>query len=130
MNTCAFTTTNCGAHDGTATAAAGTNGLTPNSQVELNGSLDLSSCVVGPKGAQVDSIQLVPSANPIYAYQIQVVGRAPSGLGSGSLYLSFTDQTGDTYKLWIWRGKTEQHTVDYNSAKPNIVSFRWSDSDK
>ena len=129
MNTSAFNSSNCGSHKGTATAVPGTPGLAPNSQLAINGNTNLSSCIVGPDGAHVDSIEVVPIANPIYSYQIQVVGRAPSGVGSGSLYMFFTDETGETYKLWIWRGKTEQHTVDYNSSKPNIMSIRWSDSD-
>ncbi|HET9623568.1 MAG TPA: hypothetical protein VFP84_19485 [Kofleriaceae bacterium] len=51
------------------------------------------------------------------------------GAGSGYFHLAFTDQYGDTYYLKLFSSTREQHTVDYNSAQPNIVKIWWSDKE-
>lgn len=123
MGTGIFTSGDCGKHKGTATSDTG---LQPGNQVQINGNTDLSSCITGPDGAAVYSITLNPNAG-VYDFTIVVVAQGPSGFGSGSLYLHFTDESGDTYKLWIYSGRKEQHTVSYNSKQPNIKTITWSD---
>ncbi|NGM48597.1 hypothetical protein G5B46_03140 [Caulobacter sp. 602-2] len=118
--TAVFTTTDCGDTSGTA------NGLLPvGSSVAINGSTDLSSCIIGNSEGKVYGIQLVPNAG-IYSYQVQVDAQGPSGMFSGSINLAFTDQTGDTYKLAITASRREQHTVSYNSDRPSIVKITWA----
>lgn len=118
--TAEFTTSDCGDTNGTAT------GLLPvGSSVSINGSTDLSSCLVGNSEGKVYGIQLVSNAG-IYSYQVQVDAQGPSGIFSGSINLAFTDQTGDTYKLAITSSRREQHTVSYNSDRPSIVKITWT----
>jgi hypothetical protein len=62
----------------------------------------------------------------IYPYIIYVHGRGPEGLGSGSGYLHFTDETNDTYDLSIWRHAEAWHHIKYNSDKATIVKFSWN----
>jgi len=118
--TAEFTTTDCGDTSGTA------NGLLPvGSAVSINGSTDLSSCIIGNSEGKVYGIRLVSNAG-IYSYQVQVDAQGPSGIFSGSINLAFTDQTGDTYKLAITASRREQHTVSYNSDRPSIVKITWA----
>lgn len=119
-----FTNSSCGSITGGATAADGP--LLPGEQVAINGSIDLSRCIVGKKGACVYSIKLKPSTG-LYAYVVEVVAQGPKGLGSGWLNLKFTDQTGDTYTLGIFDSHKKTHTVRYNSSRPGIVKVEWSD---
>ncbi len=122
-----FTTTNCGSLNGTATGPA----LEPGSgYLAINGSTNLSSCIVGNNGANVVSIEVVinPIPQPIYAYIINVQGQGPAGFGSGHTDLFFTDETGDTYKLKISSSTAQLHTVQYNSSRPGIVSVQWNPS--
>jgi hypothetical protein len=59
---------------------------------------------------------------------VNVDAQGPSGFGSGSMYLAFTDQTGDTYKLSIYSSTRSIHTVRYNSEKPAIFKIQWSNT--
>lgn len=102
-------------------------GLQPNEQVSVNGNTDLSACLVGNDGACVYSITLNAKPGVLYDYDIVVDARGPSGFGSGSIYLAFTDQTGDTYKLSVYSSSRSKHTVSYNSQKPAITKIYWSD---
>ena len=60
-------------------------------------------------------------------YVVNVDAQGPSGFGSGSIYLAFTDQSGDTYYLSIYSSTRSVHTVRYNSEKPSITNIYWSD---
>ena len=64
--------------------------------------------------------------SPLYDYSIYVHGRGPEGLTSGSGYLHFTDESGDTYNLSIWLHAASSHNVDYNSDQPMIVKISWN----
>lgn len=118
-----FTSSDCGKNNGTATS---TTGLAPGQQVAINGNTDLSSCIVGPHNGAVYGITLVPDSG-FYNYQINVLAQGPTG-AFNSMYLHFTDESGDTYKLWIYSSRKQNHTVAYDSDKPNIVKITWSDS--
>lgn len=117
-----FTSSNCGSHKGTATS---TTGLAPGQQVTINGNADLSSCITAVNDGAVYSIELQRDSG-FYNYIITVLAQGPTG--PHSMYLHFTDQTGDTYKLWIYSKHKQLHTVAYDSDKPNIVKIEWSDS--
>lgn len=86
----------------------------------------VNDCIVGNDGATIFGISLTKTEG-IYSYQVAVDGQGPSGFGSGSIYLAFTDETGDTYYLSIYSGTRETHTVDYNSDSPAITRISWSD---
>jgi hypothetical protein len=94
---------------------------------EVFPSNDLSSVIQFNDGGCVYSISLhTGAAATAYDYRILVDGRGPKGAGSGSGYLHFTDESGDTYKLSLFSSSRKTHTLDYNSDKPNIVTIRWN----
>lgn len=101
-------------------------GLQVNEQVSVNGNVDLSTCLVGNGEARVYSITLTGSPG-IYDYSVNVDAQGPRGFGSGSLYMAFTDQSGDTYYLQIYSSHRSVHVVKYNSQRPAIVAIYWSD---
>jgi UDP-2,3-diacylglucosamine pyrophosphatase LpxH len=107
-----------------ATSAAG---LAPYERVRINGSTDLSSCIKANNGGCVYGISLNTSSG-MYGYTVTVDAQGPSGWLSGSMYLAFTDQTGDVYRLSIFRSDRTTHTVSYNSAKPAIVKIQWNNT--
>jgi hypothetical protein len=108
-------------------SATSITGLQPNQQVQLNGNIDLSTCVRANDNACVYSITLIGSPG-IYDYVINVDAQGPKGFGSGSMYLHFTDQTGDRYSLMIYSSSRSVHTVRYNSEKPAIKKIEWSNT--
>ena len=107
--------------------ATSTTGLQVNQAVQLNSNTDLSSCIQANGGACVYGITLTGSPG-IYDYVLNVDAQGPSGFGSGSMYLAFTDETGDTYKLSIYSSSRSTHTVRYNSEKPAIFNIQWSNT--
>jgi hypothetical protein len=107
-----------------ATSAAG---LQPGQSVVLNGSTNLSNCIVANNNAKVFSISLNQVAG-VYSYQVTVDAQGPEGIFSGSMYLYFTDQTGDRYLLTVFKHARDTHTVSYNSAAPAIVKVEWSNT--
>ena len=117
-----FTTTDCGKTTGEAKATVP---LSSGDFVEINGSTDLSSCVVGNSEGSVSSIQLTKPASGIYPYQLAVIATGPSGLLSGSIDLTFTDGTNEDYTLSITDSKKKTHSLGYSSDSPGIVSFKW-----
>jgi hypothetical protein len=74
----------------------------------------------------VYDISMFETKNSPFRYLIQVDGQGPSGFTSGSGYLFFTDQTGDTYHLSLFRHGRDIHEVSFNSDRPKIVKIRWS----
>ena len=111
---------------GTPMSVQSTKGLQVNEQASVNGNTDLSTCLIGNGNACVYGITLTGSPG-IYDYVVNVDAQGPSGLWSGSLYLAFTDETGDTYYLSIYSSHRSVHTVRYNSQKPAIKTIYWSD---
>jgi hypothetical protein len=105
--------------------SATSNGLQPFQSVTINGGPP-SNCMVSNDHGVIYSITLL-SIPGIYDYQLAVEAQGPSGIGSGSFYLAFTDASGDTYYLSIFSSKKETHTVDYNSSAPAIVKIWWCD---
>ncbi len=113
-----------GGENSSATCAAG---LAPYERVRINGTTDLSNCMKANDGGCVYGISLNTSSG-MYGYTVTVDAQGPSGWLSGSMYLAFTDQTGDVYRLSIYRSDRTTHTVSYNSAKPAIVKIAWSNT--
>ncbi len=118
-----FTNNSCGHTKGEAVPVGGA--LNPGDQVQINGSVDLSSCIVGNSSARVYSITLERQSPILYDYVISVVAEGPHGAFSGWLNLYFTDRTGDRYALGIWKSDKLQHTVAFNSSDPAIVKLEW-----
>ncbi len=100
-------------------------GMQVNQSATVNGSSP-QNCVIANNNAAVFTIELVPVAG-IYDYQVRVEAQGPKGFGSGSMYLAFRDQTGDTYYLSIYSSTREWHEVSYNSSSPAITDIFWSD---
>ena len=119
-----FTNSDCGKITGTTTPLGGA--LNPGDQVEINSSVDLSTCIVGNSNGRVFSIVLTKQAG-FFNYVVDVIAQGPSGPFSGWLNLYFTDETGDKYSLGIFSSTKQQHTVAYNSDQPGIVKIDWSD---
>ncbi len=107
--------------------AASQYGLELNTPMCINGNTDLNSCVRANDGGCVYGITVTGSPG-IYDYVVNVDAQGPKGWKSGSMYLAFTDQTGDTYKLSIYSSTRSVHTVRYNSKAPLIIKFRWSNT--
>lgn len=102
--------------------------LAPNQTVELNGSTDLSNCIQFNDNGKVYSIKLTKEASSVvYTYTLLVDSEGPEGAFSGGGHLSFEDEAGDTYKLYIYVHERKTHAVSYNSEKPNIVKIVWND---
>jgi hypothetical protein len=125
MGNVPFTNTNCGETQGASAPVGGA--LNPGDTVEINGSTDLSSCIVGKSSARVYSVTLTKQAPILYDYVITVVAEGPHGAFSGWLNLYFTDRTGDRYALGIWKSEKLQHTVAFNSSDPGIVKIEWGE---
>jgi hypothetical protein len=103
-------------------------GLQVNGQVNINGNKDLSTCMIGNNGACVYGISLTKGdGTRIYDYVLNVDAKGPEGFGSGSMYLAFTDDSGDTYHLSIYSSTRSMHKLRYNSERPVIKKIFWSD---
>ena len=116
----------CGEASGDTPNSAQSTGMQPFQQASINGG-PVSNCVIGNDSATIFGIWLTKTTG-LYTYQVCVDGQGPSGFGSGSFYLAFTDQSGDTYYLSLYSSTRKQHTVDYNSSQPNIVKISWCDN--
>lgn len=117
----------CGEASGKTPNCATSTGMQTHQEASVNGS-PVSNCVVGNNGATVYNITLTETTG-FYKYQVSVDGQGPKGAGTGYFHLAFTDESGDTYYLKLFSSSREQHTVDYNSSKPNIVKIWWCDYD-
>ena len=117
----------CGEASGSVPNSATSTGMQPFQTATVNGGPP-SNCVIANDGGTVYGITILNIAGPIYDYQISVDAQGPSGWDSGSMYLAFTDATGDTYYLSIYSSTREIHTVDYNSSSPAIVTIWWCDN--
>jgi UDP-2,3-diacylglucosamine pyrophosphatase LpxH len=111
----------CG-ENSSATSVAG---LQPGQAVVLNGAADLSRCMVANNNGAVFGIELNKVAG-VYQYQISVDAQGPEGPFSGSMYLYFTDQSGDRYLLTVFKHARDTHTLSYNSNAPAIVKIEWN----
>jgi hypothetical protein len=100
-------------------------GLQPGEQVTINGNKDLSTCIQANDGGCVYTIVLNTNSGT-YDNELSVVAQGPKGLGSGNMYLHFTDQTGDRYSLKVFSSTRASHSVRYNSKKPAITKIEWS----
>lgn len=100
-------------------------GMQPGQSATVNGNSP-QNCVVANDGATVYAIELQKVAG-IYAYQVRVDAKGPSGVFSGYMHLAFEDLTGDVYYLSIFSSKREWHEVSYNSSSGAIAKIFWSD---
>lgn len=105
-------------------------GLQPAQSVVLNGKTDLSSCMVANDHGAVFGIRLdkisEDNVSEIYEYQLSVDAQGPKGIFSGSMYLYFTDQSGDRYLLTVFDHDRKRHTLQYNSSAPAIMKIEWN----
>jgi hypothetical protein len=92
----------------------------------INGSEDLSNCIMGNSGARVYTIYTGREAYSYYEYVIWVDAQGPKGSGSGNMWLTFEDQSPDHYRLKIHDSTRKWHYVRYNSDKPNLIHLIWS----
>jgi hypothetical protein len=114
----------CGQVNGLATGPA----LVPGSgYLAINDNSDLSSCVVGNFRGRVYTIYNAREATGIYHYVIWVLAEGPHGAGSGNIWLTFGDESGDHYRLKIHDSTKKWHYIRYNSDKPSLDSLNWND---
>jgi hypothetical protein len=119
-----FASSNCGSDRGTAQCATA---LAPESGwLVINGSPDLSGCVIGPSGANVTKAFVSDEPTvPLNDYCVWVYGQGPAGIGSGWFELSFTDQSGAVYTLKLYSSTPNWHYAAYNSEAPAITQMSW-----
>ncbi|MGB8247645.1 MAG: hypothetical protein HGB27_02905 [Chlorobiaceae bacterium] len=110
-------------------AVSATGGLNPGENVVLNGKTDLSDCMVANDDAKVFGIRLDKTSG-VYEYCLRVDAQGPKGMLSGSMYLYFTDQSGDRYLLTVFDHARKMHTLQYNSCAPAIMKIEWSNTAK
>ena len=90
----------------------------------INGATNLQSTIVGEGDAFASTIYIINKpAISHYRYSVYVQARGPSIFRYFRLY--FTDETGDTYKLKIWKDDLRWHFVNYNSDAPGIIAVNW-----
>ena len=105
-------------------AVADAPGLAPRQDMLINGNIDLEGFIHFNDGGRVFHITLQSSPG-IYDYVLQVDAQGPKGPFSGGGHLAFTDESGDTYSLYIYSSTRSVHTVRYNSKQPNIMKVEW-----
>jgi hypothetical protein len=119
-----FTSRDCGKVNGMASGPP----LMPGpGLLAINDSSDLSSCIVGNSNGKVFQVKLDKSDGQ-YDYIIWVLAQGPKGVGSGSIELQFSDETGDHYHLAITSSSVKWHYVRYNSDRPGINVLNWNAS--
>lgn len=123
--TCDFTG-NCGEAQSNPNSVTSSRGMQPNEVVTVNGNVDLSTCIVANGNAKVYGITLTGSPG-YYDYVVNIDAQGPSGFGSGSMYLAFTDESGDTYYISIYSSTRSTHTLRYDSNAPAIKTIYWCD---
>ncbi len=122
LSTSNFTTQDEGKSAGTAQG-----NMSPNCQVSINGSTDLSAVIVGNNGAYVQSItfesfQGIARDNVLYIY-----GKGPEGMGSGSLKVTVNTTSGKTHDLSLTSSSLECHSDKFEGTG-NITSISWTPS--
>lgn len=124
MTTTDFICTNPGENS----VAVNSAGMGINHSVTINGESDLSKFIQFNDDGCVYSIKLVenPTAGSYYSYEIEVEGCGPKGISGGKGYLYFTDGTGDTYELSLYRSGRHKHVVDFNSRNAIITTITWT----
>ncbi|MFF8774271.1 hypothetical protein [Kitasatospora sp. NPDC015120] len=119
-------TGDCGEGKDSPKLAKSSSGLQNGDDVALNGNTDLSTCVVANDDAKVYGIRL-RGGSGVFDYELEVDGEGPHGIGTGSMYMAFKDESGDVYHLKLTSSSRKVHTVSYNSSSPAIKEFKWSD---
>jgi hypothetical protein len=95
----------------------------------LNGKSELSDCMTANDDAKVFGIRL-DKGTGIDDYCLHVDAQGPKGMLSGSLYLYFTDKSGNRYLLTVFDHARKGHTLWYNSSTPAIMKIEWSNTAK
>lgn len=110
-------------------SAISVSGLQPGNALLLNNSTQLSGCIQANDGGCVYGITLeLGLFEGVYGYRLSIDGQGPSGIASGSMYLAFTDKTGDTYKKSFFASHRQTLTLDYNSQDPAITRIQWGNN--
>jgi hypothetical protein len=114
-----FQSTYCGEFVGQA------NGTAPlGSQIWINGSADLTKCIVGPIGAFVQKITFQHHIGRASNAEVNVYGAGP-GMESGTLSLQFQTQTGATHTLGLTSATPQCQSITLEDLEP-ITSISWS----
>lgn len=100
-------------------------GLQCNEEVAYDNNTNLSTSIRANDGGCVYGITLTGSPG-VYDYVLNVDAQGPSGFGSGGMHLAFTDESDDTYYLYVYSSSRSVHTVRYNSKMPAIKKIWWS----
>jgi hypothetical protein len=100
-------------------------GMPADSIVSINGTTDLENIIQFNDDGKVYGIRLKGSPG-YYDFVLEVDAEGPHGAFSGSGHLTFTDASKDTYHLGIYSSSHSDHTVRYNSDKPNITLIEWN----
>lgn len=101
--------------------------LSLNQTVTVPGHDNLSNVIYFNDGGFVESISYVSQS--LGPNQIQVLGRAPSGIGTGHILLTFYGNAGgkqEIYTLSIYNPKLEMHTVDVFTSGVVITTINWN----
>lgn len=93
--------------------------------VAIAGSADLSPVIRFNDGGCVFEIRVLRQSSGLFDWIIWVDAQGPS-LTGGSGHLTFTDASGDKYRLSIFRSARYTHTLRYNSKDPAICKIEWS----
>jgi hypothetical protein len=102
------------------------------SQVSINGSTDLSQIIVGPSGANVQSITYENFTGIARSSVFYVYGMGPKGMGSGSLKVTVVTAANESHDLNLTSSSLEvprrqvpgrhQHHVD--QLGPGLIPAR------
>lgn len=108
-------------------SASSKTGLKPGQQATINRMTDLSSVIQANDNGRVYSVTL-EKIEGVCQYRLVVDAQGPKGLFSGSMFLYFTDQSGDRDALTIFSGTRKIHTMLYNSSAPAVMKIEWSNT--
>jgi hypothetical protein len=93
-----------------------------NSQISINGSVDLSSIIVGPGGANVQKITYEQHARPARPGTLYVYGQGPSS--HGSLKLNFNTVNNETHTVILTSSSPSCHEDVFEDLSA-IISINW-----
>ena len=108
-------------------SASSKTGLKPGQQATINRMTDLSSVIQANDNGRVYGVTL-EKIEGVYQYRLVVDAQGPKGLFSGSMFLYFTDQSGDRDALTIFSSTRKKHIRLYNSSAPAVMKIEWSNT--
>ena len=100
-------------------------GLQPTESVVLNGKSDLSSCMVANDNGAILEFVLTKCQEHM-STNSALTPKGQKASSSGSMYLYFTDHSGDRYLLTVFDHTRKTYTLKYNSLVPAIMKIEWN----